>query len=115
MATDSADRRRNARYGVRLPVQYHLSQKGRMARSGGGLTLNMSSNGVSFRCRGPLPVGAHIDIVIDWPARYDDLYPVDLLVTGFIVRSNAHHTAVRMTSRKFRVLELADQPYLALA
>lgn len=115
MQTASADRRRHPRYGVRLPVQYHVSQKGRMARSGGGLTLNMSSNGISFRCRGPLPVGAHIEIVVDWPVKCGDLYPVDLVITGIIVRSSAHHVAVRMTSRKFRVMEVSEAPILALA
>jgi hypothetical protein len=69
----------------------------------------MSSTGLSFRCRKPLPEGAHIEMVIDWPARYGDIYPVDLLITGFIVRSDSHHSAVRMTSRKFRVAEAPEE------
>ncbi len=115
MRSAPEERRQHPRYGVRFPVQYHISQKGRMARSGGGLTLNMSSNGVSFRCRGPLPVNSHIEIVIDWPVKYGDLYPVDLVVTGIIVRSSAHHASVRMTSRKFRVIEVSEEPALASA
>ena len=109
MDRTATDRRRATRYGVRLPVRYHVSQKGSIARSGSGLTLDMSSTGVSFRCRKPLPEGAHIEMVIDWPARYGDLYPVDLLITGFVVRSDQHQTAVRMTSRKFRVAEAPEE------
>ena len=105
----AVERRRHLRYGVRLSLHYHVSQKGGMARSGSGLTLNMSTNGLSFRCRKPLPVGSHIEMVIDWPAKYADVYPVDLLVTGFIVRSDPHHTAIRMTSRRFRVADAPDQ------
>jgi hypothetical protein len=109
MEKSSADRRRNPRYGVRLTVHYHVSQKGTIARSGSGFTLNMSTNGMSFRCRKELPVGAHVEMVIDWPVKNADAYPVDLLVTGFIVRSDNHHTAIRMTSRKFRVTEAPEQ------
>lgn len=115
MENASADRRRNPRYGVRLAVHYHVSQKGRTTRTGTGITANMSSSGVSFRCRKPLPVGAHVEMVIDWPAKYVDLYPVDLLVTGFVVRSDNHSTAIRMTSRKFRVAENTDESIRASA
>lgn len=86
-----------------------------MARSGSGLTLNMSTTGVSFRCRKPLPEGAHIEMVIDWPARYGGIYPVELLVTGFVVRSDHHLTAIRVTSRKFRVADARDQSIRASA
>lgn len=110
MEKSAVDRRKHLRYGVRLPLHYHVSQKGNMARSGSGLTLNMSTNGVSFRCRKPLPLGAHIEMVIDWPAKYGDVYPVDLVVTGFIIRSDPNHTAIRMTSRKFRVADAPGEP-----
>jgi c-di-GMP-binding flagellar brake protein YcgR len=109
MDKTAVERRQHLRYGVRLPLHYHVSQKGTLTRSGSGLTLNMSTTGVSFRCRKPLPVGAHIEMVIDWPARYGDIYPVDLLVTGFVVRSDHHATAIRMTSRRFRVAEAPDE------
>ncbi len=110
METIFAERRRHPRYGVHLPVDYHVSQKGRIARAGSGFSLDMSTSGLSFRSRGPLPEGAHIEMVVDWPVKYADLYPVDLLITGFIVRSDNRHTAVRITSRKFRVAEAPAEP-----
>ncbi|HEY1338345.1 MAG TPA: hypothetical protein VGF59_12580 [Bryobacteraceae bacterium] len=88
---------------MRLPLRYRVAQKGVIDRMGTGMTYEMGANGLSFRCRKPLPVGAHIDAVIDWPARYEDIHPVDLQVTGFVVRSDAGRTAVRLTSRRFRV------------
>jgi hypothetical protein len=66
---------------------------------------------MSFRCRKPLPVGVHIEMVIDWPARFADMYPIDLQVTGFVVRSDSGRTAVRLTSRKFRVDAVQSVPY----
>jgi hypothetical protein len=64
----------------------------------------MSSIGLSFRSRKPLPVGSHLEMIIEWPARYGDIFPIDLQATGFVLRSEGGRTAVRVTSRKFRVL-----------
>jgi hypothetical protein len=98
------ERRRFRRYEVRLPVHYRVSQKGFVARTGTGTTFEISTRGLSFRCRKPLPVGAHIEMRIDWPARHAEIHPVDLQATGFVVRSEHGRTAVRMTSRKFRLV-----------
>ena len=97
-----ADRRSHRRYKLRMPLRYYVSQKGAVSRSGSGLTCEMSSRGLSFRCRRPLPVGAHVEIVIGWPARNGDRYPVDLQLTGFVLRSEPGRTAVSMTSHRFR-------------
>jgi hypothetical protein len=98
------ERRLNRRYEVRLPVHYRISNRSGVARVGTGTTYEMSTNGLSFRTRKPLPIGAHVEMLIEWPARYGDIYPVDLQATGFIVRSDGGRTAVRMTSRRFRVV-----------
>lgn len=103
MQKTAADRRSRPRYELRMPLRYHVSQKGGVPRTGTGLTCEMSSTGLSFHCRKPLPVGAHVEIVIDWPAKYGDLYPVDLQLTGFVLRSEPGRTAVKMTSHRFRV------------
>jgi len=62
-----------------------------------------------------LPVGAHVELVIEWPNRYEDAYPVELLATGFIVRSEGGRTAVRVTSRKLRVDQAPAQSLRATA
>jgi hypothetical protein len=103
MQKTATERRTYRRYDLRMPLRYHVSQKGAMPRSGTGLTCEMSSMGLSFHCRKPLPVGAHVEIVIDWPAKYGDVYPVDLQLTGFVLRSEPGKTAVKMTSHRFRV------------
>lgn len=109
------DRRNNRRYELRLPLHYRFTEKGSMPRTGMGTTCDMSTNGLSFRTRKPLPVGTHIEIVVDWPPRYGDLYPIDLVMTGFIVRSTGGRTGVRVSSRKFRVNAEASISYQATA
>jgi len=109
------ERRLNRRYDIRLPLHYRVSQKGQPPRSGSGLTCDLSAGGIGFRCRRPLPVGAHIEMTVAWPAKYADMHPIDLVITGFVVRSDAGRTAVRMTSRRFRTDAIAVAPYLASA
>jgi len=115
MDITSTDRRQHRRYELRLPLHYQVAEKGAMPRSGSGNTCDLSSSGLSFRCRRPLPVGAHIEMNVEWPSKYGDLYPIELQVTGFIVRNVSGKTGVRVTSRKFRVDAVLEQPYRATA
>ena len=110
-----SDRRDNRRYEIRLPLHYSVSQKGAMPRSGSGTTCDLSTGGLSFRCRRALPVGTHIEMSVEWPPRFGDIYPIDLVMTGFIVRSTGGRTAVRVSSRKFRVSAEAAVAYQATA
>lgn len=98
----ASERRAARRYELHLPLHYRVSQKGESSKWGSGTTREMSTTGLSFRTRKPLPIGAHIEMIVDWPAKYDD-QPVDLQLTGFIVRSDPGRTAVRVTSRRFRI------------
>jgi len=115
METVIRERRQHRRYCLRLPVHYRVSQKGEAPRTGTGFTLEMSTTGLSFRLRRPLPVGAHIEMVINWPARHADVYPIDLQITGFVVRSDAGRAAVSMTSRKFKIADTPAEPIRATA
>lgn len=109
------ERRTDRRYDLRLPIHYRISQKGDIPRSGTGMTCDISTGGLSFRCRRPLAVGSHIEVVINWPAKFGDIYPIDLQITGFVVRSDAGRTAVRLTSHRFRMEQIPETPYQASA
>lgn len=109
------DRRANGRYDLRLPVHYRVSLKGEPTRTGSGTTSDISASGLNFRCRKSLPVGAHIEVLIDWPAKYRDTEPMTLQATGFIVRCDGSRVAVRMTSRKFKPALSHLQPARASA
>jgi hypothetical protein len=108
------ERRATRRYELHLPLHFRVSQKGAVARWGTGVTREMSTTGLSFRARKPLPIGAHVELIVDWPAKYANDQPIDLQLTGFVVRSDNHRTAVRVTSRRFRI-NSHFEPYRATA
>ena len=91
-----------------MPVHYRTSQKTTVGRWAESVTLDMSSGGLSFRGRHALPVGSHLELLIEWPAHHDEM-PMELHATGLVVRSNTYKTAVRITSRRFCVVELAPE------
>src|SRR4051794_1231776 len=76
------ERRATRRYELHLPVHYRISQKGESTKWGTGTTKEMSTTGLSFRTRKPLPVGSHVELIVDWPAKYSDEQPIDLQLTG---------------------------------
>jgi hypothetical protein len=111
-----SERRRSRRYPVHLPLHYRISRRGTIPCTGSGSTRDIGTDGVCFRCRRVLPVGSHIELIVDWPARQADGRPTELQLTGFVVRSDGSRTAVRITSHRFRVAGLRlQEPYLASA
>jgi PilZ domain len=104
------ERRAHPRYDLRLALHYRIAQRGEPAISGSGLTLDLSVDGISFRCRRPLPVGVHIEMSVDWPALHQGIYPIELQATGFVIRSDSSQTAIRMTSHKMRVAANSAEP-----
>ncbi len=108
------EQRSNPRYDLRLALHYRIALRGEPVIAGSGLTLDLSVGGISFRCRKPLPVGVHIEMSIDWPARHG-IYPIELQATGFVVRSDQGRTAIRMTSHKMRVSAIPAAPVRATA
>jgi hypothetical protein len=96
------DWQKNHRFNLQLPIHFRVSQRGETSRWASGVTCDMSSTGVTFRCRKALPVGAHIEMAIEWPERQDS-YQMELLATGFVVSSSATKAEVNMTAHRFRV------------
>jgi hypothetical protein len=82
---------------------------------GTGTTCDLSTGGLSFRCRRLLPVGSHIELTVEWPAMYGDSQAMELQVTGFVMRTEGNRTGVRVNSHRFRMLPVMDQPYRATA
>ncbi|HEV3333468.1 MAG TPA: PilZ domain-containing protein [Bryobacteraceae bacterium] len=99
------NRRRVQRFNLRLGLRYRLSEKGIEHRWSTGTTKDLSREGLGIKPRRPLPVGSHIEIRIDWPARHESLNPVELHITGFVIRSENGRAAVRISSHRFLVLD----------
>lgn len=103
MESNTGDRRHSRRFNVRLTLRYRVSERGSEQRWNTAITRDMSRDGVIFKTRRTLPVGAHLEMRFDWPVRYDSTYPVALQATGFVMRSAEGRTAVRISSHRFDV------------
>ena len=90
------ERRARRRFGLALAVRFRMTRKG------------STSSGISFQCRGPLPVGCHLEVAIEWPATRGPC-PMRLLATGFVVRSSATRTAMQITWHRLRITPPATE------
>ena len=100
-----SERREKRRFALVHTIRFRLSAKRPTSRWAIGTIQDMSSNGISFRCRRPLPLGGHLELVVDWPAPLDDQRLVSLHASGFVVRSSRTKAAVRITSHRFHIVE----------
>jgi len=96
------DRRRDRRYEIQLDVRWKLVRRRRVLDTGVGHTIDLSSGGILFDAGRPLPVGLNVELSIGWPVLLRNLAPMQLMVSGRIVRSSPNCTAVVMAQHEFR-------------
>lgn len=109
------DRREKRRFDIDLPLHFRASIDGATSRWGIGTIQDMSSGGINFRCRREFPVGARLEIIIDWPTDRSDRAPVCLHASGLVLRSRGSKTALRLTSHHFQIEYRDSQPMGATA
>ncbi len=105
----SGDRRSDRRYELRLDMRWKLIRRRRVLEAGTGRTLDVSSGGILFEAGRPLPVGLNVELSISWPVLLRDVAPLQLVVTGRIIRVEGDRIAVRMTQHDFRTLGLPPE------
>jgi hypothetical protein len=98
------ERRSDRRYGIRLDLRWKLIRRRRALETGLGHTLNLSSGGILFDSGRQLPVGLNVELAISWPVLLRDKAPMQLIVSGRIIRSGGDRTAVAMSHHEFRTL-----------
>ena len=92
------ERRRHQRFPISAPSRYRVN-----GVRGHAMTVDISSGGVFLKTETILPVGAHIDVWIDWPALLDQRCPLRLVITGAILRSGREGMAVEIKRYSFRL------------
>jgi len=100
--TIAGDRRGDRRYEIRLDARWKLVRRRRVLDSGVGRTVDFSSGGVLFEPGRQLPFGLNVELSISWPVLLHNVAPLQLVVTGRIVRSDGNRAAIRMTQHEFR-------------
>ncbi len=96
------DRRRDRRYLLNLDLRWKLVRRRKVLESGNGRTVDVSSSGVCFDAGRPLPVGLNVELSIAWPALLHNIAPMQLVVSGRIIRAEGMRAAVRMIQHEFR-------------
>jgi hypothetical protein len=98
----SGDRRNRRRYEIDLALQYKVIGDRRLAQTGKGKTINVSGDGLACQFDTVLGAGSAIELAIAWPVLLNSSYPLKLVISGRVVRSDAASTAVRMEKYEFR-------------
>jgi len=86
----------------------------RIAETGVGRTLNISSGGVWFSTESMLTSGMPIEISMNWPVLLNDSCPMKLMIYGCVVRSNEKGAAVAIERYEFRTQGRGFQQSLAV-
>jgi len=98
----SQDRRSKRRYTIHLPLQIKVTAKRRVARTGTGNLLNISSDGIAFTSDVQLRTGMSVSLYISWPVLLDGKTRLMLVVAGKVVRTDGELVAVRTVRCEFR-------------
>jgi len=99
----SGDRRAARRYDLQLEVRWTLIRRRRAVDSGVGRTIDISSRGVLFEADRPLPLAWNVELSVFWPVLLGDVAPLQLAISGAIVRSQGQRVAIRMHRHEFRI------------
>jgi hypothetical protein len=100
----AGERRSDRRYGLQLELRWRLIRRRRVLDTGMGRTLDLSSGGILFDPGRRMPEGLNVELSISWPVLLHDVAPLQLVVSGRIVRSRGNQTAVRMVQHEFRTV-----------
>jgi hypothetical protein len=104
----AGDRRSDRRYDISLELRWKLIRRRRLLDSGVGHTLDLSSGGILFDAGCQLPANLNVELSISWPFLLHNVAPLQLIVSGRIVRSANNRIAVRITQHEFRTQATAE-------
>jgi hypothetical protein len=94
----TTERRQRRRYEVSLAVRYHAFGARGKSKWRTGTTCDLSATGLTLLCHQRLETNTRIQMVIDWPEKQDNVWPICLKARGHVVRCQGSTVAVQMTS-----------------
>jgi hypothetical protein len=100
------DRRYDRGYESALELRWTLVRRRKVLDTGVGATLDLSSGGILFDAGRTLPVGLSVELAISWPALLHNVAPMQLAVSGRIVRTHGSRIAISMSQHEFRTAGL---------
>jgi len=100
--TIAGDRRSDRRYALHLDLRWKLIRRRRILETGVGRTLDLSSGGILIETDRSLPVGLNLELSVAWPVMLHNVAPMQLVISGRIVRCSGQRVAIRMVQHEFR-------------
>lgn len=104
------ERRAAPRYPIQLGLSFRLIQRNVTVDQGKARSIDISSRGVFMEVNRTFPTGALLELSLDWPLLRDGLHPMELRITGRVIRSNGRGTAVRALSHDACVFRVKQTP-----
>jgi hypothetical protein len=102
IARTDRERRVKRRFQIEQEVRYKMLYGQRIAETGTGKTMNISSGGIWFSTETMLTSGMPIELSMSWPVLLNDSCPMKLMIYGCVVRSNEKGAAVAIERYEFR-------------
>ena len=102
LQVEDHERREKRRFRIEQDVRYKMLYGQRIAETGAGKTLNISSAGVWFTTENLLTTGMPVELSMNWPVLLNDACPMKLMIYGCVVRSNDRGAAVAIERYEFR-------------
>jgi hypothetical protein len=96
------ERRSKRRFPIEQEVRYKMLYGQRIAETGAGKTMNISSGGVWFSTENMLTSGMPVELSMSWPVLLNDSCPMKVMIYGCVVRSNGLGAAVAIERYEFR-------------
>ena len=96
------EKRTKRRFEIAQEVRYKVLYGQRIAETGLGKTLNISSGGVWITTENMLTVGMPIELSMVWPVLLNDCCPMKLMIYGCVIRSHEKGAAVSIERYEFR-------------
>jgi len=113
------ERRSKKRFLIQQDIRYKMLYGQRIAETGAGRTVNISSGGVWITTENPLTAGMPVELAMNWPVLLHDSCPMKLMIYGCVIRSNDKGAAVAIERYEFRTqgsraFQTAQQPPVEL-
>ena len=96
------ERRTKKRFVIEQEVRYKMLYGQRIAETGTGRTVNISSGGVWITTESPLTAGMPVELAMTWPVLLHDSCPMKLMIYGCVIRSSEKGAAVSIERYEFR-------------
>ena len=104
------ERRIKRRFQIDQEVRYKMLYGQRIAETGSGRTMNISSGGVWFSTENMLTSGMPVELSMSWPVLLNDSCPMKLMIYGCVVRSDQDGAALAIERYEFRTQGSAPLP-----